>query len=256
MTPFRAILLPVKDLTGAKQRLAVILTVEERFALANAMLADTMHGIAEASHASAVFVVTNYSPAIAAAESRGWEVLRETHQVSESASVDFASTLCAERGVTHLLRVPLDVPRVRGEDLDALLDVDCGERGAVLVPSRDGTGTNAILRSPPALFPSHFGPGSFALHCEEACNCGARIEIRKMPNLETDIDDETDLRAYLALLRCDTQTDRLLDSLGIAGRLARFFAANSAHICSQKATIKEDRATAQITAAGSAANRR
>ncbi len=38
----------------------------------------------------------------------------------------------------------------------------------VIVPSHDGTGTNALLRSPPDLFPSHFGPESFALHLKEA----------------------------------------------------------------------------------------
>lgn len=219
MTAFRAILLPIKDLTNAKLRLAGVMTRDERFALANAMLEDTMRGIAEASLARAIFVVTSYKPAMDAAEARGWQVLREPSQISESASVDFASQLCADRGVTHLLRVPLDVPLVRGEDLDELLAVEAGERGAVVVPSRDGTGTNAILRTPPTLFPSHFGPGSFALHRAEGRAAGAEWIVRRNVRIEMDIDDESDLRAFLMHSHHGTRTGEVLKSLGAARRL-------------------------------------
>ena len=41
----RALLLPVKDLNNAKQRLAGLLTPEERCSLAQAMLADTLRAV-------------------------------------------------------------------------------------------------------------------------------------------------------------------------------------------------------------------
>ena len=106
--------------------------------------------------------MTNYRPAMDAAEQNGWELLREDRQISESFSVDFASIQCAKRGVTALLRLPLDVPLVQSNDIDELLALECAAPGLVIVPSRDGMGTNAILRTPPTLFPSHFGVGSFA----------------------------------------------------------------------------------------------
>jgi 2-phospho-L-lactate guanylyltransferase len=90
----------------------------------------------------------------------------------------------------------------------------------VIVPSRDGTGTNAILRTPATLFPSHFGPGSFAKHQQEAQRVGAEIVVRRNARLEMDVDDEADL---LALLRCDlrgTYTGQWLESSGVAGRFA------------------------------------
>jgi len=39
-------------------------------------------------------------------------------------SVDYASMQCAKRGVTALLRLPLDVPLVQSGDIDELLAVD------------------------------------------------------------------------------------------------------------------------------------
>jgi 2-phospho-L-lactate guanylyltransferase len=214
----RALLLPIKDLKNAKQRLAGLLTPEERYGLARTMLADTLRAVRGARLAEKVFVVTNYEPAIRTAEENGWETLREDRQISESASVDWASRICAKRNVTGLLRLPLDLPLVRASDIDELLAVECAASAVVIVPSRDGTGTNAIFRMPPALFPSHFGEGSFAKHVAEAERAGAQIIVRKNMRLEMDVDDEADLRELLQHDLSCTATGQWLQSSGVAER--------------------------------------
>jgi 2-phospho-L-lactate guanylyltransferase len=216
----RALLLPIKDLKNAKQRLAGPLTPEERLSLAQAMLADALRAVRGARLAEKIFVATNYEPAIRTAEENGWEILREERQISESASVDWASRICAQKNVTGLLRVPLDLPLVQASDLDELLAVDCAAPAVVIVPSRDGTGTNAILRMPPALFPSHFGEGSFAKHLAEAEASGACVIIRRNARLEMDVDDEADLRALLQHDLSATQTGHWLTQSGVAERFA------------------------------------
>jgi len=214
----RVVLLPVKDLRNAKQRLANLLTQAERTALAAAMLADTVRALRSMTLANGIFVVTNYEPAIELAAENNWQVLREEQQVSESASVDFASRFCAERGITHLLRLPLDLPLLRASDIDELLATECSAPAVVMVPSRDGTGTNAILRTPPALFPSHFGPDSFAKHQREAARSNARLILRRNPRLEMDVDDEGDLRALLQHDLSTTFTGQWLEESGVVAR--------------------------------------
>lgn len=211
----RALLLPVKDLRNAKKRLAGVLTPEERFGLAQAMLSDTILAIQDVRQADKIFVATNYQPVMNIAEENGWEILREDRQISESYAVDFASRVCEERGVTGLLRVPLDVPLVQAGDIDELLMIECGMPGLVIVPSRNGTGTNAILRTPPTLFPSHFGEGSFAKHISEAKRAGAKLFLRRNPRLEMDVDDESDLRAILEQDLTGTVTGRWLRETGV-----------------------------------------
>jgi 2-phospho-L-lactate guanylyltransferase len=215
----RALLLPIKDLTHAKQRLTGVLTPEERFGLAQAMLADTLRAVCGVRRAGKIFVVTNYAPAMLAAKENGWEILREERQISESASVDAASRQCEQRGMTAVLRLPLDVPLVQASDIDELLAVECAAPGVVIVPSRDGTGTNAILRTPPTLFPSHFGSGSFAKHCGEAQRAGAQVFVRRNARLEMDVDDETDLRALAQHELSGTQTGVWLRESGVSQRL-------------------------------------
>jgi 2-phospho-L-lactate guanylyltransferase len=215
----RALLLPIKDLRNAKQRLAGVLTPDERFALAHAMLADTVRAVRGVRHADRIFVVTNYEPATQTAHENGWEILREDQQISESVSVDAASLQCEERGIAAVLRLPLDLPLVQSRDIDELLVAECSAPALVIVPSRDGTGTNAILRTPPTLFPSHFGSGSFAKHCGEAERVGARIFKRRNVRLEMDVDDEADLRALLQHDLSGTQTGAWLLNSGLLKKL-------------------------------------
>jgi 2-phospho-L-lactate guanylyltransferase (CobY/MobA/RfbA family) len=108
---------------------------------------------------------------------------------------------------------------VQPSDLDDLLEIPCLPPGLVIVPSRDATGTNAILRTPPSLFPSHFGSGSFAKHCAEAERAGANIVVRRNIRLEMDVDDEADLRALLEHDLRGTRTGEWLVESGVADRL-------------------------------------
>jgi 2-phospho-L-lactate guanylyltransferase len=216
----RALLLPVKDLRNAKQRLVGILTPEERFALAHAMLADTVAAMRGIQRADKIFVVTNYEPAMQAARENGWHILSEDRQISESVSVDDASRRIESLGFTAVLRIPLDLPLIQSSDIDELLAIECSAPAIVIVPSRDGTGTNAILRTPPTLFPSHFGSGSFAKHCDEADAAHAQIHHRRNQRLEMDVDDESDLRALLRHDLTGTRTGAFLASAGIAHKLS------------------------------------
>ena len=194
----RAILIPVKHLSRAKQRLSGVLPQDARTRLAQAMLEDVFLAVAGVRSAEAIFVVSSDSNALAAARARGWECLPETAQRSETDSVDAASRICSARGVTALLRLPIDIPLVRREDIEAVLAACPAVPGAVLVSSRTADGTNALLRTPPDLFPSHFGPESLRKHLEEARACGARVELLRNPRIELDVDDEEDLRALAA----------------------------------------------------------
>ena len=214
----RALLLPVKDLNNAKKRLMGVLTPEARFGLAEAMLADTIRAVRGVALAEKIFVVTNYEPAMRVARENGWEILREERQISESHSVDAASRICEARGVTALLRLPLDLPLIQSSDIDELFAVECQAPSLVIVPSRDGTGTNAMLRTPPTLFPSHFGNGSFAKHLAEAENANARVIVRRNPRLEMDVDDEADLRALFEHDLTATQAGRWLRQNGVEAR--------------------------------------
>jgi 2-phospho-L-lactate guanylyltransferase len=217
----KALLLPVKRIENAKQRLAPFLAPAERQALMAAMTADLFAAAAAATAPERVFVVTADPAATATAERNGWTVLHETVQTSESASVDDASRRCEALGVTALLRLPLDLPLVTGADIDAVFATRLPPRGVLMVPSRDGTGTNAILRAPPTLFASQFGSGSYAKHQAAAASAGVPVVELRNPRIEMDVDDAEDLRALLVHAPIGGVTGAWLADNDIAARLGK-----------------------------------
>jgi 2-phospho-L-lactate guanylyltransferase len=214
----RYILIPVKDLARAKQRLSSLMTQEERTRLAWLMLENTFSAAAASRRADRIAVVTLYPPAISLARKYGIEVFVEKRQISESASVDFGSKEARQCGASSALRLPIDLPLVTTEDIDTILDQEADDRPVVIVPSRDGTGTNAILRRPPDLFPSHFGPGSLAKHRREAADVDAGCRVIELPRIALDIDEPEDV---IELLKRGegSPVHRLLAELKIEERL-------------------------------------
>ena len=211
----KAILIPVKEFHEAKKRLAPHFPPADRAALAEAMCQDFFSVVAATRCADRVFVISKEPRALAQARSLGWETIVESRQTSESDSVDAGSRYCAERGVHALLRLPIDLPLVEPSDIEAVFDQLETAPSVVVVPSSDGTGTNALLRSPAVLFPSHFGPNSFPRHLAEAKACGARTRIFRNPRLELDIDELDDLRRLSNRLRPGCATARWLNERDI-----------------------------------------
>ncbi len=174
-----------------------MLSADERRRLAWAMFEDVCRAVADCTRADRVVIVTSFAPAIERARQSGWDVLIEESQTSESASVDWASGRLAASGFDLVMRLPADLPCVQASDIDELLAVDLARPGALIVPSREGTGTNAIIRTPPDLFPSRFGPDSLRLHKEEAARVGVNCLVAENPRIALDIDEPSDLEMLL-----------------------------------------------------------
>lgn len=215
----RAILIPVKEPARVKTRLAALLALEERQRLVWAMFEDVCRAVTQTRKVDAVFIVTSSDQAIRKARGFGFDAIVEAAQQSESASVDYASRVLGGRGFDTVLRLPADIPLLQAADIDGLFAVCLTAPAALLVPSFEGTGTNAILRTPPNLFPSRFGPNSLALHKEEAARVGVKPLIVDNANLALDIDEPRDVQLLLAR-NGESATRRLLDELRIQERLA------------------------------------
>ncbi len=210
------ILVPVKEHSNAKSRMCSILREGERADLARVMFEDVARALAGIG--APVAVVTSSREAGQRALKLGWRVLWESLQVSESHSVDAASLRLREEGASAVLRLPADIPLVTASDLEEVLLGRLPGPYSVLVPSADGTGTNAILRSPPDLFPSRFGYNSLVLHMQEASRAQAQVRLIENANIALDIDDARDLRHFLQR-PSSTLTYELLMKMRIKERL-------------------------------------
>jgi 2-phospho-L-lactate guanylyltransferase len=146
------ILVPVKNLTQAKQRLSAILDPEARQELAQAMCADVLETLAGWPGRPAVTVVTSDPFAANLATRLAFEVVADDVNPGETGAIAMATALCRELGVDRTLVIPADIPLIERDELAAIVD-SAPSAGTVLVPDAAGRGTNAALRTPADLFP-------------------------------------------------------------------------------------------------------
>jgi 2-phospho-L-lactate guanylyltransferase len=188
-------LLPVKAAANAKQRLSAILTPGQRERLARLMYEQTLETLRSARGLDRVVVVTSDEASAEHARRAGALVFEEQQQRSHSHSADIAARRAMSLGASTVLLAPIDVPLVTAAEIEELAAM--ARPGVVIVPSSDGTGTNALLRTPPDVIDSRFGPGSFAAHLEQARTRGVPAEVARPAGLMFDVDTPEDVSELL-----------------------------------------------------------
>jgi 2-phospho-L-lactate/phosphoenolpyruvate guanylyltransferase len=204
------ILVPVKNLENAKERLAPVLTREKRRALAEAMLQDVVLALASVSHHTRVGVVTSDPLAAALARRYRFAIIADPANLGESNAIAHATEQCVGLGEDNTMVIPGDIPLVQPEDIEQVL-ATAPAQGSVLVPGWDGRGTNAVWRRPANLFPLRFGNDSFQPHLRAAQATGMPWVVLRLPRIGLDVDNPGDLAELLAA-KGDTRSQRLLRS--------------------------------------------
>jgi 2-phospho-L-lactate guanylyltransferase len=189
----RAIVIAAKHLAFAKTRLGRAVGDADRMALAEAMFRDVLSAALSARAADHVAVISSDRMLLEMARTAGALVIDEEFPRGLNAAVRLATTALAAQGVGALCTVLSDIPLVTGEDIDAVFsELDEEDRGVVLVPSRDLSGTNIIARAPAEAIPTRFGGQSLARHLEECYRLGlpSRVVRQRGPALDLDVIDD------------------------------------------------------------------
>jgi len=192
-------ILPIKSFGHAKQRLEPGLGPGPRRVLAEAMFSDVLVALGRASAVDSVLVVTSDSGAQLIAGGHGTMVLDDTDEGHNDAALRGISH-ALESDIERVLLVPGDCPTLDPKELDALIARPVTVPSALIVPDRHGTGTNALLLTPPDALVPAFGPGSRDRHVATARLAGTIAEVVEVPSLALDIDTPEDLSALQSTL--------------------------------------------------------
>lgn len=193
-------ILPIKSFGEAKQRLAHELRPGPRRALAEAMFSDVLVALRRTTSIDEVLVVSHDNGAQQIAGGYGAGVL-DDQQRGHSAATLLGIAYAMESGARRVLLVPGDCPLLDPRELEELLGRRVGSRSALIVPDRHGTGTNALLLTPPDSLEPAFGPGSCERHAAGARAQGTPHEVVHLSSLALDIDTSEDLEALAQQLQ-------------------------------------------------------
>jgi 2-phospho-L-lactate/phosphoenolpyruvate guanylyltransferase len=208
------ILIPIKNLDTAKQRLARAFDQGTRTELAQAMLRDVLEVVGVWANRPRVSLVTSDPFALGLARYFDFEVIPDGENLGETAAIEMATRRCEDRGIGSTLVIPGDIPLIQTWELEKILDA-APQEGSVLVPAADGRGSNAIFRRPAALFPLRFGNDSFKPHLAAARATGKSCVVLSLPGIALDVDNPEDLR-QLAAAPGETRSQQLVRQWNLA----------------------------------------
>lgn len=213
------ILVPVKNLSQAKQRLCPVLDPEPRQELAQAMCADVLETLGRWERRPGVTVVTGDAFAQQVAKRLGFDVIEDPANPGETGAIEIATAHCREQGAGYTLVIPADIPLIDSSELDQIV-ASAPSSGSLLVPDAAGRGTNAAFRSPADLFPLRFGNDSFLPHQAAAQATGLPCVVLELPGIALDVDRPEDLQA-LAAANGERRSQRLVRSWSLDPQVCR-----------------------------------
>ena len=230
-------IVPLKTLEAAKQRLASLLTPEERRDLMLAMARDVLTALSQSKFLSGVLIVSRTPEADALAQAFSIERFAESPDADLPTALTQASHHLMEHfGAEGVVVIPADVPLVSAEEIDNILAVHASSAesstepstdsmptgpippAVTVIPDSENLGTNCLMLSPPDVIDFIFDGKSFRPHVDAAFKQGLTPRIVPARGFALDIDTEADIRQLLNSGRT-TQTGTFLEKSGIAQRL-------------------------------------
>lgn len=202
-------ILPVKTFSTAKRRLQDAIDARRREALVEAMFIDVLNAMRKTT-VDQLLVVTGSRYAQKIAVDHTAVVLTDAETGHNDAAA-LGINAALDRGADRVLLVPGDCPQIDPVEIDGLLAHPVSRPSVLVVPDRHGTGTNALVLTPPTAISPSFGPGSAQRHLELARARGANAEIVPVPSLALDVDNPDDLESLLGQPGQPAATRRLLE---------------------------------------------
>lgn len=186
-------IVPVKPLRRGKSRLAGVLTEDERMALNQYLLANTLDVLRPVRRIEHILVISRDPQALTLAREHGARTVLEHGTPQLNLALTRATLVARHHTARGVLILPADLPLLTKEDVNMMIEKAKSPPVVVIAPDRHRMGTNGLLVNPVGLIPYEFGPNSFERHCESARLVGARLEICELPSLGLDMDLPEDL---------------------------------------------------------------
>ena len=211
--------IPVKQISQAKQRLSPLLSIEERRNFFSAMLEDVLSMMVKIDFFEKIILATNCPHAISIAGRHGITHFETGPDDGLNQAAGETVNHLLENGIRDMFLIPGDIPLITEEEINSVLKAHPSAPSLTIIPSRDKLGSNCILLSPPSRMPLKFGPDSYFRHLEIAQTNGLKINPMVFPGFGLDIDEPKDL---FELLKAEgnTLSQKYLRQLNLVKKLA------------------------------------
>jgi 2-phospho-L-lactate guanylyltransferase len=204
-------IVPVKALNKSKIRLSPLLSSKERKDLTVAMLKDVLLALSKARLVESVTVVGADRKLRRIANKFGAEFVWEARRRGLNMALMLGIKHAHKRGKAAVLIMHADLPSVTWRDVDKFLKLS-EDYSVAIGPSKDASGTNALLLERTDVIRPAFGKNSYKKHRTLAKTKHLRCKVIQLEGIAFDIDEPVDLLRLMASPRSGN-TGRFLRKL-------------------------------------------
>jgi 2-phospho-L-lactate guanylyltransferase len=190
-----AAIIPVKTFSNAKTRLQ--LSPDKVEALCKIMLEEILQVLSISPKIEKIIMVTKEEKAIEIGKKFNTITIIDEKEESVNQAVALADKYLLENDFNASIVFPQDIPYIKTQDIDFMLNYQMHPNFAIIVPSRKFDGTNALVRMPVDLMKTHYDNDSYRNHMSTAKECTLNVAMVFVKRIMLDIDDEEDLKILL-----------------------------------------------------------
>lgn len=186
-------ILPVKPLRSGKSRLSKVLSEDERAALNQNLLLNSLNVLSTLDQIDTILVVSRDPAVLTIARDYGAKTVLENGNPELNTALKRASLVAQTYLAQEIMVIPADLPLLHKQDLEQFLSHSGKPPEIIIAPDRRQDGTNCLYINPAGLIQFSYGPGSFQKHMVLGSRANARIEVINIVSLALDLDLPEDL---------------------------------------------------------------
>lgn len=205
-----ASVIPVKTFSKAKSRLG--LSQEKTQQLCKIMLDEVLSTISQ-SQANKIIMISRDEEAFGIAKKYNAVEIFEEKENGVNAAVALSEKYLKENGFDASIVFPQDIPLIRPQDIDTLIQFQKTTQSLIVVPSRKFDGTNALLRSPFDVMETHYDEDSYKIHLTTAKSRNIPTSFVLINRMMWDIDDRSDLEFIMRNIEKPDLSEKLRNLL-------------------------------------------
>ena len=190
-----AAIIPVKTFSKAKTRLD--LSPQQVEDLCKVMLNEILHTLSISPQIEKIIMVTKEEKAIKIGEKYNTVTIRDEKEESVNSAVALADKYLLENNFDASIVFPQDIPFIKTQDIDFMLNYKTHPNFAIIVPSRRFDGTNALARMPIDLMETHYDEDSYKIHMNTAKEHTLNVAMVFVKRIMWDVDNAEDLKFLL-----------------------------------------------------------
>lgn len=190
-----AAIVPVKTFSLAKTRLG--LSSQQTEDLCKIMLEEILHILSISPQIEKTVIVTKEEKAIELGKKYNAIIIPDKEEKSVNNAVSLADKYLLENKFDASIVFPQDIPFIKTQDIDFMLNYKVPPNFAIVVPSRRFDGTNALVRMPTDLMITHYDEDSYKIHMNTAKQYTKNVALVFVKRIMWDVDNMDDLKFLL-----------------------------------------------------------